>query len=357
MTYSIKRNCEICGNEFTVTRLEQRFCSKACYGEYRRLAAAKNPKMFSTPKKGEWVACQFCGKVYWRIFSRPQKTCGSKECRSKIMSGENNPKYKGKIKLHCVYCGKEFEVWPCKQFTNKRFCSKDCWYKWRSENIVGDKVYNYKEGRQRDYCKLFNNNFKERVRIFFLRRCFICGAIESGEAHSVHHVLYNKKACCDDSIRLFVPLCRDHHAETTNSRDRAETERYFAKVIYERTNGKCYYSAPEMQKIYSDLQDLTQFNKWTLIQLATELIQPIICGPFVDAANNPTKENNKKKNPISMGKCLYCGKVFSYYPAEKLGKYCCLEHYNLMRKQLGANSVEELEMRNKLRHSKEPMPE
>jgi hypothetical protein len=93
------------------------------------------------------------------------------------------------------------------------------------------------------YCIKFNNEFKERVRAFFGYRCVECGARQGNIRLSVHHVTYNKKVCCDNSIPLFVSLCHNCHSKTHGSRqywiDR------FTKLINEHYNGKCYFTTEE----------------------------------------------------------------------------------------------------------------
>ena len=62
------------------------------------------------------------------------------------------------------------------------------------------------------YCPRFDDDLKERVRLFFDRKCYICGKSEQEQIDEmkeegkvpirkldVHHVNYNKDTCCDDS--------------------------------------------------------------------------------------------------------------------------------------------------------------
>lgn len=74
------------------------------------------------------------------------------------------------------------------------------------------------------YCPKFNNEFKERVRKFWGRRCGICGKSEKTNARklSVHHVNYDKKVCCNDGVPLFIPLCGSCHSRTNSNRNHWE---------------------------------------------------------------------------------------------------------------------------------------
>lgn len=99
------------------------------------------------------------------------------------------------------------------------------------------------------YCILFNIEFKERVREFWNRKCVVCGKseIEDKRKLDVHHVNYNKETCCDDSIPLFVILCRSCHVKTNSNRKYWEDE--FKRIIYSKNiSGKCFYTIDEMKK-------------------------------------------------------------------------------------------------------------
>jgi len=97
------------------------------------------------------------------------------------------------------------------------------------------------------YCPKFNNEFKERVRAFFEYRCVECGSSQAEEKLHVHHVTYNKKVCCDNSIPLFVPLCRNCHTKTNHNRE--YWYQHFTELIMTKYGGKCYLSKEEMEAI------------------------------------------------------------------------------------------------------------
>lgn len=69
------------------------------------------------------------------------------------------------------------------------------------------------------YCYLFTETFKEKIRKFFNRRCFLCGMTEeeNGRKLDVHHVNYDKDCLCNARCE-FVPLCRHHHLKTNFNR-------------------------------------------------------------------------------------------------------------------------------------------
>ena len=68
------------------------------------------------------------------------------------------------------------------------------------------------------YCPEFNKDLKEKIRIRFSRRCFLCGVPENGKHHCVHHVDYNKNAICNGKSWALVPLCGSCHSKTNANR-------------------------------------------------------------------------------------------------------------------------------------------
>ena len=106
---------------------------------------------------------------------------------------------------------------------------------------LGEKGSNWRGGISFEpYCVKFNREFKERVRAFFEYQCQECGHVwKEGEIKlSVHHVNFNKKTCCDNSVPLFVPLCVKCHPKTNNNRE--FWEYWFTEMINRIYNGQCY---------------------------------------------------------------------------------------------------------------------
>ena len=101
------------------------------------------------------------------------------------------------------------------------------------------------------YCMKFTLEFKERVREYFGRCCYVCGKTEQEQIDEmksrgkrpikkldVHHVNYDKMVCCNDVKPLFVPLCRECHLKTNHNREFWE-ELLTISLEY-LTNGKCF---------------------------------------------------------------------------------------------------------------------
>jgi hypothetical protein len=68
------------------------------------------------------------------------------------------------------------------------------------------------------YCFKFNNNFKKHIREKFNFRCYLCGSLENGRKHCIHHIDYNRNSICNGHEWAFVPLCISCHAETNYNR-------------------------------------------------------------------------------------------------------------------------------------------
>lgn len=90
------------------------------------------------------------------------------------------------------------------------------------------------------YCHLFNEEFKERVRDFWGRKCGICGTseIQNNQRLSVHHVNYDKKVCCNTTKPLFIPLCKTCHSKTNHNRE--YWEECLSNFIMIWFSGDCY---------------------------------------------------------------------------------------------------------------------
>jgi len=102
----------------------------------------------------------------------------------------------------------------------------------------------YYDGPQ--YCEKWTNELKERVRAWFDHCCIECGAPQNGMKLSVHHVWYNKKACCDDTPRSLVPLCSSCHIKTNVNRD--YWSNHFQEIIDTYYGGRCWMSREEFSE-------------------------------------------------------------------------------------------------------------
>jgi len=126
-----------------------------------------------------------------------------KMCR--VVNGENNPNWKGgisKTKRICKFCGKVFYTRMARIKKGRgKFCDKQCYGKWRSENIrgekcsffgkhlIGEKSPRWKGGIDFWDRRGSNNEVKLWRKMIYKRdgyRCVICG--KTGGKLNAHHI-------------------------------------------------------------------------------------------------------------------------------------------------------------------------
>lgn len=105
------------------------------------------------------------------------------------------------------------------------------------------------------YCIKFSREFKERVRAFFGYCCVECGVHQTNERLHVHHVHFNKMACCDSTSPYFVSLCRSCHSKTNFDRD--YWKEHFIEIINNYYGGKCYLTIEEMSLLNTKSSEIT----------------------------------------------------------------------------------------------------
>lgn len=132
-------------------------------------------------------------------------------------------------------------------------------------------------GGPKEYCHKFKNGtFRHRCRSFFNNTCMLCGIpANDNETLDVHHVYYNKKACCDiskdgkyysdlgikgnpktfeiiGSPNKFVPLHHSCHSLTTPAKMRETYARLFESIINNKYGGRCYFTNREYTELGKD---------------------------------------------------------------------------------------------------------
>lgn len=140
--------------------------------------------------------------------------------------GKDSSAWKGKTKeRECKYCGKPFKV-PESWLKRGRgkFCSKECSWKWKSENIVGEKCGNWKGG----YEPYYGPNWCAQRRITLERDnhiCQRCGMTEDGNGRSlsVHHIIPFREFGIEryeeaNKLENLISLCRICHTVVENNK-------------------------------------------------------------------------------------------------------------------------------------------
>ena len=85
------------------------------------------------------ISCESCGKMFERHFchvKRVNHSYCSKKCFYKklpeLLSGKDNPNYKGPNFITCEFCSKQFEVYH-HLLKTRRFCSQSCVCEWMNK--------------------------------------------------------------------------------------------------------------------------------------------------------------------------------------------------------------------------------
>lgn len=216
-------------------------------------------KSLSEIRKGRVFSDEHRANLSRALKGRPSPTKGMKfgeetfKRKSAAQSGKNNPNYgKDFSKRHRENLSKASKGKTKSKETRERMSKSRIGWKYSQDTINKIKEtkrggywygnVKYYDGPQ--YCEKFNKDLKERVRAFFGYCCLECGTPQNGKSLHVHHVWYNKKACCDDTPRSLVPLCNGCHNKTLYSR--GYWSRHFQDIIDVYYDGKCWFTKEEM---------------------------------------------------------------------------------------------------------------
>lgn len=215
----------------------KQFCSIECVSNWKRINSTRIQETCSDIKICFACAVQINNEVFCTYDGNNfcsedcYKNWEKKDLLNKCKSGEisyldlpkelrdkeRNSNAHKCISKTCPECGTIFYTASYYGEDKKKYCSKRCskialkrsidknWWKtfgWMSSNWKGGISNGI-------YCQKFNADLRRRVRAFFGNKCFLCGKPQSENPKklAVHHVNYNKNACCDSSRVLLVPLC------------------------------------------------------------------------------------------------------------------------------------------------------
>lgn len=275
--------CTYCGDSINEDCIPKSncyvFCSDECLENWTKIQSNKKNQV-----EGYITVCDHCTEQigYEDYITYEDKNFCSEKCLndwietdylSKCKNGEISfldiPKdirdkerglktYKTKSKT-CPVCGTIYYVSSTFGEHTKVYCSEECWkigmkpfFEKQSLLRTGWMSHNWKGGISHGkYCHKFNGDLRNRVRSFFGDICFLCGKTseENGRRLHVHHVNYNKNACCDSSKVMLVPLCNGCHGMT--NQDREYWENYFETILKDKYNYKCYYTKEEYNQLKS----------------------------------------------------------------------------------------------------------
>jgi len=125
--------------------------------------------------------------------------------------------------ITCHYCGDEFSGYSSgDRFSNRRFCSKECWCAWASENHSGEGNPNWQGGlRMGNVYQLLRSlapgpdwhSAREDAKKKAGHRCRVCDANTSVvDRLDVHHVIPISAGGSNTQENLMV-CCPNCHAE------------------------------------------------------------------------------------------------------------------------------------------------
>jgi ribosomal protein L24E len=137
----------------------------------------------------------------------------------------------------CLWCGDSFEYGGT-DFHINGFCSEECYSAHKYQRI---------KPKRAKYCKKFNNELRERVRLQFKNRCLLCGKteVENSRSLSVHHVDHDKSAGCNNNKMLLIPLCDSCHAKVHKNKEFYKD--HFSQIIKNKYESKCYLTKEEYE--------------------------------------------------------------------------------------------------------------
>ena len=256
------RICKSCGKAFYAkpTRIKYGlaiFCSTKCRA---------NDKSTYRKTPGNNATCRNCGSLFHVYPSEIKHGRGiycSSKCKYEYIKSHRTPPENNRT---CATCGKQFYMRPSRKTENGKgiFCSPACRTTASigktlspetrlkiSEAQRGENGNNWRGGISFEpYCPKFNKDLKNRVRSFFGHKCIMCGKseLDNKKSLSVHHVEYDKNACCHNKPVTFAALCCSCHTKTGNS-DRPRWEAMLHRCIDEIWGGRSYYTKEEYAEI------------------------------------------------------------------------------------------------------------
>lgn len=221
------------------------FCSENCYSTYYKTIA----KDIKIPNKfDKYKLCVICGSICNSHYPFCSTECGIEYYDKRGYFYQRVDLY-----LRCTGCREFYKIYLDTNDVKRKLAQVDqfCSLKCSRKYYRGEKHPSYIDGGSIKYCSKWNNDLKTRVRAFFGNKCFLCGEQpeKDGRAIGVHHVNYDKRACCNDKPALFVPLCAKCHGKTNYNRGKWED--YFETVLKDKYNYKCYYTKKEYTALIS----------------------------------------------------------------------------------------------------------
>jgi G:T-mismatch repair DNA endonuclease (very short patch repair protein) len=234
--------CDFCGEESEkelcgLNLNGNQFCSNSCAGKFKFTFDNPNPQ-----KDKSIVSCNECGhkfEVFESVTKNNRWHFCSRECyanfRHNNMFGEEMYNYQN-LKTKCIVCKKEFKTtkWEQEQDDKGKFCSQECYYKYRSIYYVGENHPMFGINKSEEE--------KENMRILTTKR------IANGEFPQTNTTIH-------------VAIKEMLHELNTNFKEEIGFEYYSLDFYDEYTNlgievmGDYWHGNPCKYKLYNDLNE------------------------------------------------------------------------------------------------------
>ncbi len=169
------------------------------------------------------IICKKCAKKFevQNYRKKSAKFCSIKCKLRSYKKGKDSILWKSKshVKLICNQCKKKYNERLLRKKRSK-FCSKKCYHKWMSENLIGEKRYNWKGGNKRRNEGYYNSKYRKWRMSVFLRDNFTCQfCYKRGCYLEAHHI---KEWCDFPELRFIlgngITLCKGCHNLTKKGR-------------------------------------------------------------------------------------------------------------------------------------------
>jgi hypothetical protein len=168
--------CGQCGKTFSYYKSQpQEFCSKVCYGISRRTT----------------TACPGCGTTFEFHKAWPRIYC-SRQCAGTATRANLERSAQAAVAVQCRQCGQEFA--RSARNARQRFCSRPCWWEWRTVSVTTERV------RRRQRKRPYGQSPQQRV----CEECRSTFMVTATQDHSTHGLprRFCSRACWNNRMKI-----------------------------------------------------------------------------------------------------------------------------------------------------------